>query len=95
MNHLKNIKKKAEYVDPQIRVNALRKKLNKLSKRNSDIDETNDDDNNNNDNNNNDDDSEDNQISNFVDIVLKKVSKEIVDDDCKNDDSKNLLKLSK
>ena len=35
------------------------------------------------------DDSEDNQISNFVDRVLKKVSKEILNDDNKTDDNKN------
>ena len=80
----------------------MREKLNKLSKTNSD--ETSDSDNNDNDNDNNNNDnsgdSEDNQISNFVDRVLKKVSKEIVNDDITNDDSKNddskkLLKLSK
>ena len=98
--------KKADYIDPQSRVNALRKKLNNLPKTSSDetsdensdkaSDETSDDNNDNNDNN----DSEDNQISNFVDRLLKKASKEIVnddnkDDDSKNDDSKKLLKLSK
>ena len=98
--HLESFKeylKKAEYVDPQIRVNALRKKKN-LPKTSSDEtnDETSDDNNDNNDN----DDSEDNQISNFVDRVLKKATKEIVnddnkDDDIKNDDNKKLLKLSK
>ena len=97
--------KKAEYIDPQIRVNVLRKKLNNLPETSSDetsdekSDETSDDNNNNNDN----DDSEDNQISNFVDRILKKVSKEVVNDDNKNDDksddknddNKKLLKLSK
>ena len=45
------------------------------------------------------DDSEDNQISNFVDEVLKKVSKEILNDDNKkvskeivNDNNKNVSK---
>ena len=79
----KEYSKKAEYIDPQIRVNALRKKLNNLPEASSD--ETSDDNNNNNDN----DDSEDNQISNFVNRVLKKVSKEIVKDDNKNNDNKN------
>ena len=110
MNHLKNIKKNAEYINPQIRVNALRKKLNNLPETSSDeksdetsdekFDETSDETSDDNDNNNDNDDSEDNQISNFVDRVLKKVSKEIVNDDNKNDDDKNddnkkLLKLSK
>ena len=73
----------------------MRKKLNNLPETSSDetsdeksdktSDETSDDNNNNNDN----DDSEDNQISNFVDRVLKKVSKETVNDDNKNDDNKN------
>ena len=88
----------------------MRKKLNNLPKTSSDeksdeksdktSDETSDDN----------DDSEDNQISNFVDRVLKKVNKEIVNDDnknndrksndnknndTKNDDNKKLLKLSK
>ena len=71
----------------------MRKKLNNLPETSSG--ETSDDNNNNNDN----DDSEDNQITNFVDRVLKKVSKEIVNDDKnddnKNDDNKKLLKLSK
>ena len=102
MNHLINIKKKAEYIDPQIRVNALRKKLNNLPETSSNetSDEKSDDTSYDNNNNNDNDDSEDNQISNFVDRVLEKVSKEIVNDDNKNDDNKNddnkkLLKLSK
>ena len=73
---MKEYSKKAEYTDPQIRVNALKKKFN--------------DDN---------DDSENNQISNFVDEILKKVSKEIVNDDNKkvskdivNDDNKKVRK---
>ena len=86
LQSFKECSKKAEYIDPQIRVKALRKKLNNLPKTS---DKTSDDNNNNNDN----DDSEDNQISNFVDRVLKKVSKEIVNDDNKND-NKKLLKLS-
>ena len=56
-----------KYTNPQIRVNASKKILNNLPKRSSD----------------NNDDSEDNQISDFVDRVLKKVSKEIVNDDNK------------
>ena len=63
----------------------MKKKLNNLFKKISKD--------NNNDNDN--DDSEDNQISNFVDEALKKVSKEIVNDDAKkvskeivNDDAK-------
>ena len=75
---MKEYLKKAEYTEPQIRVNALKKKLNNLP-------ETSD----------GNDNSEDNQISNFVDQVLKKVRKEIVNDDNKkvskeiiNDDAK-------
>ena len=47
------------------------------------------------------DDSQDNQIGNFVDEVLKKVSKEIVNDDNKNvikeivNDDKKMLMLKK
>ena len=75
--------KEAEYIDPQIRVNAFRKKLNNLYEKSSDetsSDETSSDETSSyktssDDNNDNDDDSEDNQISNFVDRVLKKVSK--------------------
>ena len=75
---MKEYFKIAEYIDPQIKANALKKKLNNLP-------ETSDDN----------DDSEDNQISNFVDEVPKKLSKEIVNDDNKkvskeivNDDAK-------
>ena len=100
LESFKEYLKKAEYINPQSRVNALRKKLNNLPKTSSD--ETSDDNNDNNDNDNNDsDDSEDNQISNFVDRVLKNVRKEIVNDDnkddgaSKNNDNKKLLKLSK
>ena len=90
LESFKEYSKKAEYIDHQIRVNALRKKLNNLPETSSDetsdekSDETSDDNNNNNDN----DDSEDNQISNFLDRVLKKVSKEIVNDENKNDGDK-------
>ena len=97
--------KKAEYIDPQIRVNASRKKLNNLPETSSDekgdekSDETSDEKSDDNNNNNDNDDSEDNQIINFVNRVLKTVSKEIVNDDNKNDnkndDNKKLLKLSK
>ena len=88
--------KESEDANPQGRVDALRKRLNNLPKTNSDetsdktSDETSDD------NEDKSDDSEDNQISNFADRALKKVSEEIVnDDDNENDDNKKLLKLSK
>ena len=83
VNALKECLKKAKYTDLQIKVNTLKTKLNNLPKTSSD--ETSSDDNN---NNNDNDDSEDNQISDFVDEVLKKVSKEIVNDDNGNDDAK-------
>ena len=93
LESFKEYLKKAEYIDPQSRVNTLRKKLNNLP---------NNDDNDDNDDNNDNNDSEDSQISNFVDRGLKKASKEIIndynkddDDDSKNDDNKRLLKLSK
>ena len=119
LESFKSYSKKAEYIDTQIRVNALRKKLNNLpeisdetSNETSDetsdetIDETSDETSDDNNNNNDNDDSENNPIINFVDRVLKKVSKKIVNDDNKddsdnkNDDNKNndnkkLLKLSK
>ena len=53
--------KESEGANPQDRVNALRKKLNNLPKTSSD----------------NNDDSEDNQISDFVDRVLKKKAKKL------------------
>ena len=62
---LREYLKESEDVNPEDRANALRQKLNNLPKTSSD----------------NNDDSEDNQISNFVDEVFKKVSKEIVNDD--------------
>ena len=69
----------------------MKKKINNLFKK---ISEGNNNDDSKN-NNNNNDDSEDNQISNFVDEVLKKLSKEIVNNDNKkvskeivNDDAK-------
>ena len=46
------------------------------------------DDSEDNNNNNDNDDSEGNQISNFVDEVLKKVSKEVVNDNAKKIKSK-------
>ena len=64
---LREYLKESEDANSQDRVNALRKKLNNLPKT---IDKTSDNN-----------DSKDNQISNFVDKVLKKVSKEIVNDD--------------
>ena len=73
VNALKEYLKKGKYTDLQIKVNALNKKLNNLPKTSSD----------------NNDDSEDNQISDFVDEVLKKVSKEIVNNDNGNDDNGN------
>ena len=90
--------KESKDANPQGRAKASKKKLNDLFKT---ISEDNDDSKNNN-NNNDNDDSEDNQISNFVDEVLKKVnddakkvSKEIVNDDAEkvskeivNDDAK-------
>ena len=68
----------------------MRKKLNNLPETSSDetsnetSDKTSDVNNSNNDN----DDSEDKKISNFEDRVLKKVSKEIVNDDGQNFSSK-------
>ena len=107
LESFKEYLKEAKYINPQSRLNALRKKLNNLPETSNDetSDETSDDNNDNNDNNGNND-SEDNHISNFVDRVLKKVIKEIVNDDNKddrdnknddnkNDDNKKLLKLSK
>ena len=87
VNALKEYLKESKDANPQDRVKALKKKINYLFKKISeDNDENKDNDN---------DDSEDNQISNFVDEVLKKVSKEIVNDDAKkvskeivNDDAK-------
>ena len=81
---MKEYFKKAKYTDLEIKVNALKKKLNNLSKTSSD--ETSSGDNN---NSNDNDDSKDSQISNFVDEVLKKVSKEIVNDDNGDDDNGN------
>ena len=88
LESFKEYSKKAEYIDPQIRVKALRKKLNSLPETSDETsdktsDETSDEKSDDNNNNNDNDDSEDNQISNFVDRVLKKVSKEIVNDDNK------------
>ena len=98
---MKEYLKKAKYTDLQIKVNALKKKLNNLSKTISDDNNNNNDNDDSEDNNNNNDndDSEDNPISNFEDEVLKKVSKEIVNDDNKkvskeivNDDAKKKIK---
>ena len=94
LESLREYLKESEDVNPQDRVNAFRKKLNNLPKTSSD--ETSDDNDDNDNDNNDNNDSEDFQISNFVDRVLKKVSKEIVNDDNKDDDyNKKLLKLSK
>ena len=90
---LREYLKESKDANLQDRANVLKKKLNNLFKK---ISEDNDDSK---DNNNDNDDSEDNQISNFVDEVLKKVSKEIVNDDAKkvskkivNDDAKKKAK---
>ena len=93
VNALKEYLKESKDANLQDRANALKKKLNNSFKKISE------DNNNNNDNDdskdNDNDDSEDNQTSNFVDEVLKKVSKEIINDDAKkvskeivNDDAK-------
>ena len=90
VNALKEYLKESKDANPQNRVEALKKKLNNLFKKisgDNDNDNDNSKDNDNDDskdNDNDNDDSEDNQISNFVDEVLKKVSKEIVNDDAKN-----------
>ena len=85
---LREYLKQSKDANPQDRVNALKKKLNNLFKTISeDNKNNNDNDNDDSKNNNNDndhDDSEDNQISNFVGEVLKKVSKVIVNDDNKS-----------
>ena len=114
-NALKEYLKESKDANLQDRANTLKKKLNSLFKtisedNNNNNDNDNDDskDNDNDDSkgndnddikNNDNDDSEDNQISNFVDEVLKKVSKEIVNDDAKkvskeivNDDAKKVSK---
>ena len=72
----------------------MKKKLNNLFiKISEDNNNNNDNDDSENNNNNNDnDDIEDNQIGNFVDEVLKKVSKEIVNDDNGNDNAKKKIK---
>ena len=91
VNALKEYLKESKDANPQDRVKALEKELNNLFKKisgdnnnNNDNDDDDSKDNDNDDSKDNDnDDSEDNQISNFVDEVLKKVSKEIVNDDAK------------
>ena len=91
VNALKEYLKESKDANPQNRVKALKKKLNNLFKKiGGDNDDSKD-----NDNDNDNDVSEDNQISNFVDEVLKKVGKEIVNNDAKkvgkeivNDDAK-------
>ena len=88
---MKEYLKESKDASLQDRANTLKKKLNNLFKtisedndgsKNNNNDNDNDDSKNNN-NDNNNDDSEADQISNFVDEVLKKVSKEIVNDDAK------------
>ena len=91
VNALKEYLKESKDANPQDRVKELKKNLNNLFKKISgDDDDSKDNDN---------DDSEDNQINNFVDEVLKKVSKKIVNDDAKNvskkivnDDAKKVSK---
>ena len=72
---LREYLKESEDANPRDRVNALRKKLNNLPKTSSD----------------NNYDSEDNQISNFVDRVPKKVNKEIVNDDSDDNQISNFV----
>ena len=89
---MKEYLKESKDANLQDRAKALKKKLNDLFKTSKDNDDSK------NKNNNNDNaDSEDNQICNFVDEVLKKVGKEIVNDDAKkvskeivNDDAKKV-----
>ena len=72
---LREYLKESDDANIQDRVNALRKKLNNLPKTSSD----------------NNDDSDDNQISDFVDRVLKKVNKEIVNDDSEDNQISNFV----
>ena len=92
---MKEYLKESKDANPQDRVNALKKKLNNLFKTISEDNNNNNDNDDSEDNNNNNDndDSEDNQISNFVDEVLKKVSKEIVNDDAKKNQIKSRKKI--
>ena len=85
---LREYLKEAEDADPQSRVDALIKRLNNAPKTSSNEkrDDNEGDDNEGDDNEG--DDNEDNQISIFVDSVLKKVSKEIVNND-NNDNKEN------
>ena len=95
---LREYLKEAEDADPQSRVDALIKRLNNTPKTSSNEkrddnegDDNEGDDNEGDDNEGDDnegDDNEDNQISIFVDSVLKKVSKEIVNND-NNDNKEN------
>ena len=104
---LREYLKESKDANLQDRANTLKKKLNSLFKKisednnnNNDNDNDDSEDNDNDDSKDNDnDDSEDNQISNFVDEVLKKVSKEIVNDDAQkvskeivNDDAQKVSK---
>ena len=95
VNALKEYLKESKNINPQDRVNALKKKLNNLFKTISEDNNNNNDndDSEDNNNNNNNDDSEDNQISNFVDEVLEKVRKEIVNDDAKKNQIKSQKKI--
>ena len=93
VNALKEYFKKSKDANLQDKANVLKKKLNNSFKKiNKDYDESKD-------NNNDNGDSEDNEINNFVDEALKKLSKEIVNDDPKkvskeivNDDAKKVSK---
>ena len=99
-NALKEYLKESKDANLQDRANTLEKKINSLFKTISEDSNNNNDDNDNDDSKDNDhddskdndnDDSEDNQISNFVDEVLKKVSKEIVNDDDAKKVSKEIV----
>ena len=86
---MKEYLKESKDANPQDRANALKKKLNNLFKKISEDNNNNNDNDDSKNNNNDNNDSEDNQISNFVDEVLKKVSKEIVNNDIKKNKQRN------
>ena len=95
-NALKEYLKKAKCADFQIKVNALKKTISDDNDDSGSNNNNNDNDDSEDNNNSDNDNSEENQISNFADEVLKKVSKEIVNDDNKkvskeivNDDNGN------
>ena len=72
---MKEYLKESKDANPQDIANTLKKKLNNLFKKISEDNNNNNDndDSKNNNNDNDNDESEDNQISNFVDEILKKV----------------------